>query len=121
MDSSIAGKTILWTFSEGEMKDKSILHTFANDGTVTFQMMTGDAAGPASKPVKCESASIDPNVSVVSYRVDKGYTLTVVLNFGTKKLVAFSSNEKQLDMQGGTFEVYEGRSARTASSHAPTH
>jgi hypothetical protein len=118
MESSVAGKTIRWTFSEGQMANKSFLHTFAKDGTVTFQSMNGDAAGPVSKPVKCESASVGKNVGVVSYRVDQGYTLTVALDFDTQKLVAFSSNDKRLDMQRGTFEVYEGRSAHSAPAHA---
>jgi hypothetical protein len=40
----------------------------------------------------------------VSYRSAAGYTLTTVLDFKTRKLVAFSSNEKMLTLQHGTFE-----------------
>jgi len=43
-------------------------------------------------------------VSAVSYLSSAGYTLTAVLDFATKKLVAFSSNEKMLGIQHGTFQ-----------------
>ena len=38
------------------------------------------------------------------YLSPSGYTLTVVLDYKTLKLVAFASNEKSLTMQQGTFE-----------------
>jgi hypothetical protein len=118
MKNALVGKTILWTFSEGQMANKSFLHSFANDGTVRYQMMKGDEAGPMSEPVKCELASVGQNVGVVSYRVDKGYTLTVVLDFTTKKLVAFSSNADRLDMQQGTFEVWVGSDRHAPAAHS---
>jgi hypothetical protein len=47
-----------------------------------------------------------------------GYTLTTVLDFKTKKLVAFSSNEKGVSVQHGTFEYGETSPTRASTSHA---
>jgi hypothetical protein len=41
---------------------------------------------------------------VVSYLSFAGYTLTVVLDLATKKLLALSSTEKMLALQHGSFE-----------------
>ena len=49
-------------------------------------------------------ASLGQEVHAVSYLSSSGYTLTVVLDYRTKRLVAFASNEKSLTMQHGTFE-----------------
>jgi hypothetical protein len=47
----------------------------------------------------------------VSY-LESGYTLTTLLDFKSKKLVAFASNEKGVSAQHGTFEYGEAASAR---------
>jgi hypothetical protein len=41
----------------------------------------------------------------VSYLSSSGYTLTVVLDNRSKHVVAFASNEKELTVQHGTFEM----------------
>jgi hypothetical protein len=67
---------------------------------------------------------ISDDVALVSYRVDHGFTLTVALNFTNEQLVAFSSNDKRLDMQRGSFIAYDERptlkTKRAHSAHA-TH
>ena len=124
----IRGHTIRWTFDDGQMKGKSFEHTFDIDGTVAFRMLDGAAHKPAkaedakegtegkggkdakdlkAKPTKFkyEQASVSPDVHAVSYLSDSGYTLTCMLDFKTGNLVAFASNEKELVLQHGHFEV----------------
>lgn len=124
MNDRLSGKTIRWTFSEGQMKDRSFLHQFHEDGTVSFAALEGEKAEAWSKPVKCEMTMISGDVALVSYRVDHGFTLTVALNFTNEQLVAFSSNDKRLDMQRGSFIAYDERptlkTKRAHSAHA-TH
>ena len=100
MKDPIRGKTIRWTFSDGVMKGKSFDHTFDANGSVSWTMPDGKKGR-----AEYESAPIGEDVYAVSYRVPGGYTLTTVLDFKTKKLVAFSSNDKELAMQHGTFET----------------
>ena len=51
-------------------------------------------------------------IYAVSYRSPAGYSLTAILDFETKKLVAFVSNEEMNDVQQGIFEENVGASAR---------
>jgi len=123
----IRGKTLRFTFDDGPMAGKPFEHTFDADGTVAFRMIGGEKK-PGDKPdhapsTKYEVAAIRDSVGAVSYLSSAGYTLTAILDFATKKLVAFSSNEKMLGIQRGSFEEVTG-SATMASkprdgAHAP--
>jgi len=102
----IGGKTIRWTFSDGPMAKKTFEHDFDKGGTVTFRML--DDRGQGGKPSegkKYESVHVGRDVHAISYLGPAGYTLTVILDFSTGKLVAFASNEKELTVQHGTFET----------------
>jgi hypothetical protein len=111
----IRGKTIRWTFSDGPMANKTFEHSFAGDGSVTWRMIgsTEDKPGSAKK---YEVATVGQDVYAVSYLSSSGYTLTVVLDYRTGRLVAFASNEKQLVLQHGTFEA-----PSTSRTHGPAH
>ena len=96
----IRGKTFRWTFTDGQMKGKTFDHTFRSDGKVEFVCTDGTMKGAG----KYEYEKVGNDVYAVSYQVDKGYTLTTILDTSSHKLVAFSSNEKELQMQHGTYE-----------------
>jgi hypothetical protein len=105
----ISGKTLSFTFDDGPMARRTFEHRFAKNGTVTFHALGGSSeAGkdiPGRGPVtKYEVAPVRDDVWAVSYLSSAGYTLTVVLDLATKTLVAFSSNEKMLTLQHGSFE-----------------
>jgi hypothetical protein len=106
----IRGKTIRWTFSDGPMAKKTFEHSFDKGGTVSWRMLDGNGQGKLSEEKKYESVHVGHEVHAISYLGSAGYTLTVVLDFGTGKLVAFASNEKELTLQHGTLE--------TGSAHA---
>lgn len=96
----IRGQSIVFTFADGPMAKKSVEHTIDEEGQVSFKM-----GEKSTKAKKCEVAKIGDDVHAISYLGDSGYTLTVILDFSTNKLTAFSSNEKELGVQHGTFEV----------------
>ena len=96
----IRGKTFRWTFSDGQMKGKSFDHTFKDDGKVEFQCTDGTMKGAA----KYEYDQVSDDVYAVSYQVDSGYTLTTIMDTSTHKIVSFSSNAKELQLQHGTYE-----------------
>ena len=110
----IHGSTIQWTF-EGEMAGKTFEHTFGPDGKITYRMLGGDSDTP-SEAKHAEISRVSKDVWAVSYLGSSGYTLTVVLDFATHKLVSFASNEKQLSQQKGTFEVV----SETPAGHSRT-
>jgi len=100
----ITGHSLRWTFVDGPMAGKSFDHTFSRYGGVTFREVDSD---PNTKPGVADQyqvASLGQEVHAVSYLSGSGYTLTVVLDYKTKKLVAFASNDKSVTMQQGTFE-----------------
>ncbi|HEY2513930.1 MAG TPA: MoaF N-terminal domain-containing protein [Polyangiaceae bacterium] len=119
----IRGQTIRFHFADGVMAKKTFEHTFAEDGTVTFRMTNGkseaggDASGKdttAKEPIHYEVAPIRDDLCAVSY-LSKGYTLTTILDFKTRTLVAFSSNDKAVAVQHGTFDAPEARAQQPES------
>lgn len=112
MADRVQGKTIRWTFSDGSMKGKTFEHTFEKAGAVKFRMLDGDANGKMTKEKKYEVAKVNSDMYIVSYLGSSGYTLTVVLDYTTGKLVALASNEKGLMLQHGSFEVVRSAKRR---------
>jgi phenolic acid decarboxylase len=102
---SILGEVIRWTFSDGPLEGRSFEHTFHEDGTVEFRTVAGDTKGKLSRAKNSEVARVGDDVYAVSYLGPSGHTLSVVLDFRTSQLVAFASNEKELTVQRGTFEL----------------
>lgn len=100
----ITGHTLRWKFSDGPMAGRSFDHTFSRNGHVAFREVDGDPNAKPTVAQQYEVASMGQDVHAVSYLATSGYTLTVVLDYKTLKLVAFASNEKSLTMQQGTFE-----------------
>jgi hypothetical protein len=126
----IRGKTIRFSFSDGPMAKKTFEHHFDRNGTVSFRMVGSEASSSVGKSAsrddskktpdpKFEIAMIREDLGAVSYLGSGGYTLTTLLDFKTRKLVAFSSNEKGVSVQHGTFEYAElGASPRGSTAHA---
>jgi hypothetical protein len=114
----LGGKTIRWNFTDGVMANKSFDHTFNEDGSLTFKMLSKDSDDKdlqkQSRIEKYEVATLGNDVTVVSYLVPHGYTLTVAMDMKSKKLVAFSSNDKGVEVQHGTFSEQNGSESKTA-------
>jgi hypothetical protein len=105
---ALAGRTFRWTFSEGPTAGKAYEHTFSTAGTVEFKEVGGvpqtGSAGTAPG-VRYASFEIAPQIHLVSYLSTHGYTLTVAMNLGSKKLHGFASNDKEWHPLEGTVEV----------------
>lgn len=100
----ITGHSLRWKFSDGPMAGKSFDHTFSRNGNVSFREVGADPGAKGASADRYEVASVGQDVHAVSYLAPSGYTLTVVLDYKSLKLVAFASNENSLTMQQGTFE-----------------
>jgi hypothetical protein len=101
----ITGRSLRFTFQDGPVAGKSFDHVFSRNGNVTFREVGSD---PNAKPGSAEQyqvASLGQDIHTVAYLAPSGYTLTVVLDYRSRKLVAFASNEKSLTLQHGTFET----------------
>jgi len=110
----IRGKTVRWSYEDGPTAGTRFEHTFAPDGTVTYRMLDGqkDDGGGGKPSTKGENpryqvARVNDDVYAVSYLAPSGFTLTSVLDLDTGTVVSFASNEKELFVQHGTFEVAE--------------
>ena len=115
----VRGKTIRWTYEDGPMAGKSFEHSFRSDGTVTWretgaektpkQPTNGErnGKGQVDSQAKYEISPVNDEVYAVSYLSASGYTLTSVLDFARATVVSVASNEKELVVQRGTFEVAE--------------
>lgn len=99
----VRGKTLSLTFKDGQMAGKTVEHVFHTDGTLDFFMT--DAPETKSHVDKYEVAKVSDDVYAVSYLGTAGYTLSLVLNFASDHLIAFSSNDKMMQMQHGSFAV----------------
>jgi molybdenum cofactor biosynthesis protein MoaF len=119
----VRGQTIRWTFDDGPMAGKQFEHTFDESGAVTWRSLgNGErgAADPGAAPsAKYELSTVGEYVYAVSYLAASGYTLTVVLDYRTGRLVAFASNEKSLTVQQGSFQTADddARASRRDRSH----
>jgi hypothetical protein len=102
MKDTIRGKKLIFKFEDGPMASKSFEHAFHRDGSLDFGMPGGKGATHVDN---YELAQVGTDVAAVSYLSDSGYTLTAVLDFSTNRLVAFSSNAKELGVQHGSFEI----------------
>jgi len=112
---AISGKTIRFTFVDGPTAGKTYEHTFGADGTVVFkEVETSDSGEDKSPRAKAEtkkggtkyaSFALAPDLHLVSYLSDNGYTLTVALNLATKRIHAFASNDKAWYPITGTLEI----------------
>jgi hypothetical protein len=117
----VRGKTIRWKYHDGPVAGKSFEHIFGTDGIVAWSETDGQngttkpatngqpktEGRPTDTRAKYEVAPINEDVYAVSYLSGSGFTLTSVLDFSAGTLVSFASNEKQLFLQRGTFEVEE--------------
>lgn len=103
----ITGHALRWKFSDGPMAGRSFDHMFSRNGGVTFREVDSDPNAKPGVADQYQVASLGQDVHAVSYLAGSGFTLTVVLDYKTKKLVAFASNDKSLTMQHGTFEPLE--------------
>ena len=108
----IRGKTIRWSYEDGPTKGQSFEHEFFADGTVTYRMLdqkkpSSDGDTKQAERPKYEVAKVTTDVGSVSYLAPSGWTLTTVLDFDEGTMVSFASNEKQLFVQRGSFEVLE--------------
>jgi len=86
-------------------------------------MLDGKGNGKPTRVEKYEVATVGADVYAASYLGSSGYTLTVVLDYRSGRVVAVASNEKELVFQQGTFEEVDGsKSAERAgkvAEHAP--
>jgi hypothetical protein len=101
----IRGKKVRWTFTDGPMAGIPIEHTFNEDGTVVWRIIGGSMKGASAQEKEYAAVKITDNVYAVSYLAASGHTLTVVLNFETKRMNGFASDDKQWQAMSGTFEV----------------
>ncbi|MEP7011396.1 MAG: MoaF N-terminal domain-containing protein [Acidobacteriota bacterium] len=115
---SLAGQTIRWTFEDGPTAGKTYEHTFFPDGTVAWRDVNGAKKQPAKsteaepsangkepKGVPYASFEVAPDVHLVSYLSDSGYTLTVTLNLETLQCSGVASNAEEWYPSTGTVEV----------------
>ena len=101
----LRGKTVRFTFRDGQVAGKTYVHSFGTDGTVAWTDADDertDAAPDPESTAKYEFEQVNADVYVVSYLSKAGYTLTTVVDSKTGKLVSFASNEKSLSVQRGT-------------------
>jgi hypothetical protein len=100
---SLAGETQRWRFTSGPTANQTYEHTFNRDGTVTWKSVNPSAKAAASKPgaekpvapARYVSFEVDPDLHLVSYLSESGYTLTILVNRRSRALVGFASNQTE--------------------------
>jgi len=118
--SAVRGRTIRYIWTEGPTKGKTHEHTFHEDGTVEWREVGGGGAASAERSAAPDTSGGGPgapervpyaameaakNVYAVSYLATSGYTLTVVLDFTTSRMVGVASGGTTWVPVQGRFEV----------------
>jgi hypothetical protein len=104
MTNPIKGHTLRWTFEDGPTRGKTFEHTFGKDGSVTYKMAGSDQT---TKEKHYEVELLHDDIVAVSYLTQKGWTLTVLLDYEDHTAIGFASNEDQLVVQHGHFEAID--------------
>lgn len=104
---TLRGKTVRWTFTDGPVAGSSYEHVFNEDGTVVWRVTAGPMAGRSAREDEYAAVKVGDNVHIVSYRGASGHTLTVVLNLATNEMVGFASNDTEWYAMDGTFEIVD--------------
>jgi hypothetical protein len=102
---TLRGKTVRWTFSDGQVAGMRFEHTFNEDGSVVWRIVDGPGKGASAREARCATERVSDEVHTISYLAASGHTLTAVLNVATGRVTGFASNEKEWSSQSGTFEV----------------
>ena len=102
---SLSGRTFNWKFDEGPTAGATYEHTFEPDGSVVFRKLDGAEKGKPTREKKYASFEVAPEVHLVSYLAESGYTLTVALNFESGRLYGFASNDKEWYPVSGSVEI----------------
>jgi hypothetical protein len=103
--SPITGHSLRFKFVDGPVAGKAFDHTFSRNGQVTFREVGSDPNAKPGSADQYQVASLGQDVHALSYLAGNGFTLTVVLDYKTMKMIAFASNEKSLTLQQGSFEL----------------
>jgi hypothetical protein len=102
---AIRGKTVRLTWTKGPTKGKTHEHVFHTDGTVEwYDADSGPGASSRERPRYAALQAADQVYAVSYLAPTSGYTLTVVLNVKSHKMVGFASSAKDWQPVEGTFE-----------------
>jgi hypothetical protein len=102
---SLCGKTVRWTFDDGPVAGTLFEHAFNEDGTIVWRALDGPWKGHSSQEPAYAAMRINDDVHAVSYLARSGHTLTVVLDFSTRRAFAFASGNDDWHSMAGRFEV----------------
>jgi hypothetical protein len=99
---SIRGTTIRWMFVEPPVAGMKFEHTFREDGTLVWRVLEGPGAGTSKEEKQYATMKIANGVHVVSYLAASGHTLSVVVDFNTRRVIGFGSDNKEWHPMTGT-------------------
>ena len=102
---SISGRTFRWTFEDGPTAGGTYEHRFEPDDSVSFRKLDGEGGGKWTRETKYASFEVAPEVHLVSYLSESGYTLTVAMNLESGRLYGFASNDKEWHPVAGRLEI----------------
>lgn len=103
----IFGQRLRFIWSDGPVAGQIHEHAFERDGTVKWRCVQGEGGDKTHTEQRYDMERVSEDVGVVSYLSSTGYTLTAVLNFRDRTIVAYASNGKDWSPARGTFEVVE--------------
>ena len=104
------GKTLRYAFTSGPTAGQTYEHTFHSDGTVSWRSLDASGApekadtGTPAERAEYGAFELSQSLWLVSYRANSGYTLTLSLNFNTRQIFGFASNEREWHALKGTLE-----------------
>lgn len=95
----IRGRTLRFAWTDGPTAGKTHEHRFHTDGTVDWRAVDAStsSAPKASSQERPEyfAADVGDDACFVSYLSSSGFTLSLVVDFGTRAIVGVASNERQ--------------------------
>jgi hypothetical protein len=99
---SLRGSTIRWMFAEPPVAGMKFEHTFREDGTLEWRVLEGPGKGASREEKRYATIRITDGVHAVSYLAASGHTLSVVVDFNTRRVIGFGSDNKEWHPLTGT-------------------
>ena len=99
---SLRGATVRWMFVEPPVAGMKFEHTFRDDGTLVWRVIEGPGKGAVKEEKQYATMKIADGVHVVSYLAASGHTLSVIVDFNTRRVIGFGSDNKEWHALTGT-------------------
>jgi hypothetical protein len=104
---SVLDHPIRWRFDDGPTAGSVYEHTFHPDGSVSYREVRSGKETKSTTVQRSAVWEVAPEVHMVSYLGDSGYTLTIAMNLVSGRIYGVASKSGEWFPVTGSMEIAE--------------